>query len=122
VEFKDEFTDENIQKAFGMVREVYDLSKTPLQSFDIGNLIRARALFPELPVMLTAAADNEMLWQAYDLGFSVDMDFHVLTREIVDKFHAAGLEVGAWTANTRAEVSYCLSLGVDYIESDIYAR
>ena len=122
VEFKGAFTDENIQKAFGMVQEIYDLSRTPLQSYNIDNLIRAKQLFPELPVMLTCDEWDDTVQQAYDLGFSIDMDLHGLTQEIVDRFHAAGLEVGAWTANTRADVSYCLSLGVDYIESDIYAK
>ena len=122
IEFKGEFSDENIQKAFNMAAEVYDLAKCPLQSFDIGNLIRAKELFPDLPVMLTCDEWDDTVQQAYDLGFAIDMDLHGLTQEIVDKFHAAGLEVGAWTANTRADISYCLSLGVDYIESDVYAK
>ena len=122
VEFKGEFTDENIKKAFNMAAEVYDLSKCPLQSYNIGNLIRAHELFPDLPIMLTCDEFDETVQQAYDLGFAIDMDLHGLTQEIVDMFHAAGLEVGAWTANTRAEISYCLSLGVDYIESDVYAK
>ena len=122
VEFKGAFTDENIKKAFDLAAEVYDLAKCPLQSFEIGNLIRAKELFPGLPVMLTCDEYDDTVQQAYDLGFSIDMDLHGLTAEIVEQFHAAGLEVGAWTANTRADVSYCLSLGVDYIESDVYAK
>ena len=114
--------DENIKKAFNMAAEIYDLSKCPLQSYNINNLIRAHELFPDLPVMLTCDEFDETVQQAYDLGFAIDMDLHGLTQEIVDMFHAAGLEVGAWTANTRAEISYCLSLGVDYIESDVYAK
>ena len=122
VEFKGEFTDENIRKAFDMAAEIYDLSRCPLQSFKIDNLIRAKQLYPELPVMLTCDSFDETVRQAYELGFSIDMDLRGLTQETVDLFHAAGLEVGAWTANTRANISYCLSLGVDYIESDIYAK
>ena len=121
VEFKGEFTDENIKKAFNMAERKYELAKCPLQSFKIGNLIRAKKLFPQLPVMLTCDTFDETVRQAYELGFAIDMDLRGLTRETVELFHAAGLEVGAWTANTRAEISYCLSLGVDYIESDVYA-
>ena len=122
VEFKGEFSDENIRKAFGMAAEIYDLDKCPLQSYNIGNLIRARELFPELPVMLTCDEWDDTVAEALERGFAIDMDLHGLTQEIVDQFHAAGLEVGAWTANTRADISYCLSLGVDYIESDVYAK
>ncbi|MBQ7637476.1 MAG: hypothetical protein IJS90_01070 [Clostridia bacterium] len=122
IEFKGEFSDENIKKAFNMAKEIYDLSRCPLQSFDIGNLIRAKQLFPELPVMLTCDEFDDTVKQAYDLGFAIDMDLHGLTKETVDMFHDAGIEVAAWTANTRADISYCLSLGVDYIESDVYAK
>ena len=122
IEFKGEFSDENITKAFDMAREIYDLSKCPLQSFEISNLIRAKELYPELPVMLTCDAPDETVQQAFELGYAIDMDLNGLTKEVVEQFHGAGLEVGAWTANTRANVSYCLSLGVDYIESDIYAK
>jgi len=122
IEFKGEFSDENIFKAFNMVKEIYDISRCPLQSYNISNLIRAKEIFPDLPVMLTCDEFDENVQQAYDLGFAIDMDLHGLNQDIVDMFHNAGLEVGAWTANTRADISYCLSLGVDYIESDVYAK
>lgn len=121
VEFKGAFTEENILKAFNMAAEIYDLSKCPLQSYDMSNLVLAHALFPDLPVMLTCDEYDADVEKALELGFSIDMDLHGLTKETVDKFHEAGLEVGAWTANTRAQIAYCLSLGVDYIESDVYA-
>ncbi|MBR0509775.1 MAG: glycerophosphodiester phosphodiesterase [Clostridia bacterium] len=120
IEFKGAFTEENILKAFDMVSEKYDLAKCPLQSFDINNLILAKSLYPDLPVMLTCDEHDDLVDQALSLGFSIDMDLHNLTQETVDMFHDAGLEVAAWTANTRANISYCLSLGLDYIESDMY--
>ena len=122
IEFKGKFSDANIRRAFNMAARIYDLSKCPLQSYNINNLIRAKQLFPDLPVMLTCDEMDETVQRAFDLGFAIDMDLHGLTQEIVDQFHNAGLEVGAWTANTRADISYCLSLGVDYIESDVYAK
>ena len=122
VEFKGAFTEENIKKAFDMAAEVYDLSKCPLQSYNMDNLKMARALYPDLPIMLTCNEHNADVDEALSLGFSIDMDLNGLTKETVEQFHNAGLEVGAWTANTRAQIAYCLSLGVDYIESDVYAR
>lgn len=122
VEFKGAFTEENILKAFNMAAEIYDLRKCPLQSYDMSNLILAHKLFPDLPVMLTCDEYDADVEKALELGFSIDMDLHGLTKETVVKFHNAGLEVGAWTANTRAQIAYCLSLGVDYIESDVYAK
>ena len=122
IEFKGTFTEENVRKAFDMAAQIYDLSKCPLQSYDMSNLKLARSLYPDLPIMLTCDEDGADVEEALSLGFSIDMDLHGLNQQIVDRFHDAGLEVGAWTANTRAQISYCLSLGVDYIESDVYAK
>ena len=122
VEFKGAFSEENVRKAFDMAAEIYDLQKCPLQSYDMNNLKLAKSLYPDLPVMLTCDEPNAEVDEALALGYSIDMDLNGLTKETVEKFHEAGLEVGAWTANTRAQIAYCLSLGVDYIESDVYAK
>ena len=122
IEFKGVFTEESIRKTFSMVQERYDLARCPLQSYEIENLRLAKELFPALPVMLTCDEWNENVEAALAAGYSIDMDYHGLTQEIVQTFHNAGLEVGAWTANTHAAISYCLRLGADYIESDVFSR
>ena len=38
----------------------------------------------------------------------------------VKEFHDKGLKVGLWTANDILALNYCLALGVDYIESDVF--
>ncbi len=123
IEFKGGFSDEFIIEAFNMAREVRgDLSKCSLQSFDMDNLVRAHQLFPDLPIMLTCDEHDELVDKALEYGFDIDMEFSNLDKQTVKQFHDAGLKVAVWTCNLRATVTYALSLGVDYIESDVYAK
>lgn len=118
IELKGEFSDTQVREIFEIAIEEYDLSKCILQSFDFDNLIKARELFPDLPIMLTYGEGDGDYTRCYEYGFSIDTDYKCLTEEMVSGFHERGLEVGAWTANDIFSLEYCKSMGVDYIESD----
>ncbi|MCR4614678.1 MAG: hypothetical protein K5756_00815 [Clostridiales bacterium] len=120
VELKDDYTDEQVREIFNMVERVYDLSKCILQSFEFDNLIKARELFPDLPIMLTYGMDDSNYERCFEYGFSIDADYKCVTEEMIKEFHDRGLEFAVWTANDIFALSYCKSLGVDYIESDVF--
>lgn len=122
IELKGEFTDGQIKEIFDIADQVYDLQKCILQSFSFDNLIKARQLCPELPMMLTYGTDNEDYTRCFDYGISIDADYNVITEEMVEEFHSRGLDVALWTANNIFALSYCKSLGVDYIESDYLGK
>lgn len=122
IEFKGEFPDEKIDEAFTMAQEIYDLKMCSLQSFNMDNLIRTHKAFPELAIMLTCGEHNEFVDQSLELGFDIDMGIGGITPELVKAFHDKGLKVALWTANTKEALDYCVSLGVDYIESDLFAN
>lgn len=120
VELKDAFTDEQISMIFALVREVYDLSKCILQSFDFDNLVRIHQQIPDLPVMLTYGKSESHYERCFDYGFSIDVDQYVVSEKMIEEFHERNLEVGVWTVNERDRLEYIRSLGVDYIESDFF--
>lgn len=120
IEFKGVFTDEQINAAFELAREVYDLKMCSLQSFEFDNLIRTHKAFPELQIMLTSGEINADVDRCLEYGFDIDMYYGCCTPEIVEKFHAKGLKVALWTANTKEALDACVALGVDYIESDLF--
>ncbi len=122
IELKGAFTDEQIAEAFTMAERVYSLDKCILQSFEMDNLIRAHAKFPTLGIMLTYGGEDqkEDCEKCLALGFSIDAYFGSVTDKMLTDFHSRGLEVAVWTANSEEELRYCRSLGVDYIESDVY--
>lgn len=120
IELKDEYTDAQVAEIFSIAAEVYDLSKCILQSFAFDNLIRAREQFPELPMMLTYGVGDTGYERCFEYGFSIDADYQCVTEDMVREFHDRGLEFAVWTANDPLSLSYCKSLGVDYIESDFF--
>lgn len=121
IEFKGEFSDVLINQAFYMAREVYDLTMCELQSFCFENLIRAHQAFPELKIMLTCGTHDENVDKCLELGFDIDMDLHGIEESTVKQFHERGLKVALWTANTLEALAFCRSLGVDFIESDVFS-
>ncbi|MBQ6264854.1 MAG: hypothetical protein IJK60_05335 [Clostridia bacterium] len=120
IELKGDFNEEQVKEIFDMAAEVYSLDKCILQSFNFDNLIRAHELFPDLRIMLTYGSGDEGYERCFDYGFSIDCDYNVITEEMIEQFHSRGLEVGVWTANDPVSLAYCKSLGVDYIESDVF--
>ena len=122
IELKGEWPAEKITEAFTMADEIYDLSMCELQSFEFSNLEAAHEEFPELKIMLTCNTHDLLVDKALEYGFDIDMEYTGLTKETVQMFHDKGLKVACWTANLNSVVLYCASLGVDFIESDIYSE
>lgn len=120
VELKGEFPDSKVRELFETVERVYDLKMCIMQSFCFENLIKAREMFPELPLMLTYGQGEKDWERCIEHGFSIDIDHWVVTRKIVSEFHKNGLEVAVWTVNDEYGLKFCRDLGVDYIESDIF--
>ena len=121
IEFKGIFPDDRIRAALDMAKEVYDLSMCSLQSFHFDNLLRAHAMYPELGIMYTCGTHDETVDRCLELGFDIDMAYGGIDDETVRQFHARGLKVGLWTANTAEAMEFCLARGVDYIESDVFS-
>ena len=121
IEFKGIFPDEKILEAFRMAEEVYDLSMCSLQSFHYDNLLRVHAAFPTLNIMLTCGEHDENVDRCLKDGFDIDMAYQNIQDSTVEQFHAAGLKVALWTANTKEALDFCLAKNVDYIESDVFA-
>ena len=122
IELKGSYSDQQIQDVFNLAAEVYDLNKCIMQSFDYDNLLKVKKYFPELGVMLTYGQGDEGYERCFEDGFSIDIDYNIVTKELIEEFHSRGLEVAVWTANTPLSYAYCKALNVDYIESDYFLK
>lgn len=120
IELKGSYTDEQVKAVFELAAQVYDLSKCILQSFEFDNLIKCREMFPNLPLMYTYSTNMGPYEPCFDYGIAIDADSAVITKDMVDEFHAHGLGVGVWTVNTADELERISAMGVDYIESDCF--
>ena len=122
IELKGAYTDDEIKELFELADEVYDLPKCILQSFNFDNLVKTKNMFPELPVMLTYGTNDTDYERCFEYGISIDANLNQLTDEMVEAFHERGLLVATYTANTIFRKTYCKSFGVDFIESDYFAK
>jgi len=93
--------------------------------FNDGNLAymsEVKRLAPGLPVFWDRPADSDVdadVRIARERGFEALVVHHAgLTREKVDKIHAAGLSAGAWTVDDPELMRELLSLGVDRLYTD----
>ena len=121
VELKGAYTDEQIKEIFTIAEETYCLEKCILQSFNFDNLLKAKELFPELPVMLTYGTNDTGYERCFEYGISIDTNLNQLSEEMVEQFHEHGLLVAAYTANDFLALSYGRSFDLDFLESDVYA-
>ena len=83
IEFKGEFTDDMINKAFNMAKKIYTLDMCEMQSFSYDNLLRTRKAFPELKIMITAGHDctDETLDRCIQYKFDLDIYFSLVNRD-----------------------------------------
>ena len=107
----------------GIMKTVQQLDYTEhmiVISFDLNNLIFLRKNYPDQRAQyLLSKWDDAYLEVMKQYQLSLDIRHPDLTREIVDKVHAAGLEVNCWTVDTLESAERVLACGVDYITTDI---
>lgn len=60
-----------------------------------------------------------MITRAQDIGAAaINPQYHLVTAELVERAHAAGLQVNVWTVNTPGTMRKLIALGVDSIMTD----
>ncbi len=121
LELKSTLLREDAQKIIQIVEAEYDLEKTVLISFHEQNLIFARELRPnaKLQWLIQKEIPEGMIEELKKYGMDLDISYKILTRELVDAVHAAGLKVNVWTVNTPELAEQLISWGVDYMTTNI---
>ena len=120
LELKNQFKAGDIYKLLAAIDKLGYLEHVTFISFQLKNLIYLRRRYPEQPAQyLLHAWDEGSLdtLKKYNLG--LDIRYTSLTGEIVERVHAAGLEVNCWTVNTKEDGEALVKLGVDYITTNI---
>ena len=125
-ELKADFTADELKQLISVFEAAGQLEDTTFIAFNLQNLILMRSILPAQPCQyLMSIGGNEPNWadriipemQKYNLG--VDLYWGMITKESVDKLHAAGIEVNVWTVDNPALAEYLLDCGVDYITTNI---
>lgn len=113
------FNYSNIDKMITLVRQ-YDLfDKCYVITFMRGCLEYLRKKYPTLK--LQALCQQQITFMAdwcEELHIDVDVDYHYITKELVDDYHRRGLAVNIWTLNDESLLDTYLEMGVDMITTD----
>jgi len=123
LELKNRFTEEHIRGVVETIRELGWLEKTVFISFWYENLTDLRGMYPDQPIQfLTGSGRDDFDWLIGELAknrFGLDVQHAAVTKELVDKCHAVGVEVNCWTVDDPARAEELIAMGVDYITSNI---
>ena len=121
LELKNAFSREEIREIIAIIREYDYLDKVILISFVLANCLTLRDLLPQQPVQWLTAKEltEELLQTLIEQRLGLDSYYKVLTAEVVERLHAAELEVNCWTVDDPQWAQKLVEMGVDYITSNI---
>ena len=120
LELKSDFTNEEIARLCAMIEALDYLDGVIFIAFNIENLKKVRALYPEQPCQfLTGDVSDGMVKLLSDLKMDLDVHYASLTKERVDAFHQAGIKINCWTVDNAADGERLAAWGVDYITTNI---
>ena len=120
LELKNHFERNDIAKVIEIIDDADYLSDTIFISFDLENLIGIRELLPyQTAQYLCGEWSSEICDSLIKYRLDIDIGYNALTKELIDKLHAAGIEVNCWTCDDKATAEALAEYGVDYITSNI---
>ena len=97
------------------------LDKVIFISFVLANCLTLRDLLPQQPVQWLTAKEltEELMKTLEEQRLGLDSYYKVLSRGVIDRLHAAGLEVNCWTVDDPQWAADLIAMGVDYITTNI---
>lgn len=120
LELKDEVSREDLLEMIEIIQSYGWLSHVVFISFEYENLVRLREILPNQPAQYLAfEMTEELIGKAAADGLDLDVKYHSLTPELIEKAHEAGLKVNCWTVNTREDAERLVAWGVDQITTNI---
>ncbi len=121
IELKDYFGKSDIQRILNIIDEEYDREKVSFITFIYALLPIVRHEDPDIHLQyLTQTEGDPNIDLCLNAGISIDIKYTILTEEIVNDFHEAGLTVNAWTVNDNTTLRKVKRLGVDYVTTDVF--
>lgn len=120
LELKNEFRASDVYKIVSMIEKAGWLDHVIFISFQLKNLVALRRRFPDQPAQyLLKTWDENTLDTLKKYHLDLDLDYKVVTPEIVAQVHDAGLEINCWTVNDPEAGAALAAMGVDYITTNI---
>lgn len=120
VELKGPFDMRTIRRAVTCVRRAGLLDRAVFIAFHWSDCERVRRLCPDNEVQYLGGPDPTIPIERHAaLRIGADYRHDLVTPELVESFHKAGLRVNAWIVDRLADAARLLDMGVDLITTDI---
>lgn len=120
LELKNTMATDDVAAIVDTVKALGYGEETVFISFSTQNCIALRTLFPTASIQkLTTEWNDEVsaLLETYDLD--LDILHKRATRELVELIHARGRKINVWTVDEPARAEELISMGVDYVTTNI---
>ena len=123
IELKDYFVRDDLQKLLAIVDTEYDRDHVSFISFSYTPLTQIKKMSRFVDVQYLSQTENDSRFEdCLRDGISIDVKQTILTEELVQAFHDAGLTVNVWTVNEVTDLQSVYRLGVDYITTDVFDK
>lgn len=121
LELKTPFDEQTMRDMLDVIRAHDHLDQTVFISFLWDDLVLLRQLLPDHPVQFLTYQEftDELFQQLLQYNFDLDIEYHVLSQEIVERLHNVGRKVNVWTVDDPAVANTLINWGVDHITSNI---
>ena len=120
LELKNRMETEKVWEIAAVIKDMGWLDRTTFISFQADNLLDLRKKYPEADAQFLTGDSSEKTLQ-FLIENHIDADFWegCVTKEVVDRLHAAGRTVNCYTIDTMESALAMKAAGVDYITTDI---
>ena len=120
LELKSNFTNEEIERMIEIIKSYGQLDNITFISFIYSNLVRVRRVLPNHSAQFLFSNMSDKLMKILIKDrIDIDMDHGGVTRELIDRAHAAGLTVNCWTVDSPERAEELIGFGIDYITTNI---
>jgi len=111
----------NIRLLIKQVKKYFSLDDVTFIAFYPWPLLKIRAINKKQNIQLLVEKSHiKMVTFAYKMRWDLDVDYPLLTKEVVDKFKRKKLEINTWTVDDIDELKRIEKLDIDYLTTNTF--
>ena len=120
LELKNRFETEDIKKVIDEIKKQKYIDNVIFISFSWENMVDIRNILPKAKAQfLISKWDDELIEKLKAHNLDLDIHYKALSKDKVKLLHKNGIEVNCWTVDDASDAKKLISMGVDYITSNI---
>lgn len=121
IELKWGFDNDAVDELMKIIIEEDMFDRSMIICYTLNTVLYLKEKYPNYhtQLLLGFLYSEEMINKCLDENLNLDLRYDLITKELVDRFHAKGLEVNAWTIDSKEIYDQMVECGVDYVTTNI---